>query len=196
MRPAALGGLFLGLAVLITGCPAPRPELHGTLLESAMPVPDFALTSADGPVVKSDFHGRFTALVFGFTHCPVICPTTLARLARSMEDLGPEAREIQVVMITVDPERDTPQRMKEYTGAFAPEFVGLTGGTEEIAEVAAAFGIFHTVSSEPAPTGGGYLVDHTTSVTVLDREGRARLLWAFGTETEHMTSDLRQLIGS
>ena len=66
----------------------------------------------------------------------------------------------------------------------------------EIADVAAAFGVFHARSEEPAPTSGGYLVDHTTSVTVLDREGRARLLWAFGTDTEYLASDLRQLIGS
>ena len=161
-----------------------------------MAVPDFTLTSADGPVAKSDFRGRFAVMVFGFTRCPAICPTTLARLASALEELGPGGQEIQVVMVTVDPERDTPERIREYTRAFAPGFLGLTGTVEEITEVAAAFGIFHARSEEPAPTSGGYLVDHTTSVTVLDRDGAARLVWAFGTETEHMASDLRQLIGS
>ena len=186
--------LVLGLIGALAACAGPRPALHGTLLEPAMPVPDFQLASVDGPVARSDFQGKITVLVFGFTHCPVICPTTLARLARSMEELGPGAEEIQVVMITIDPERDTPKRMKEYTSAFAPAFLGLTGTREQITEVAAAFGIFHARSTEPTPTSGDYQVDHTTSVTVLDREGNARLIWAFGTETEHLTSDLRQLI--
>ena len=195
-RARALFALALALALPIAGCSDPRPELHGTLLEPAMPVPDFTLTSADGPVTRSDFEGRLAVLVFGFTHCPVICPTTLARVARALEDLGPESEQIQVVMITVDPERDTPERVKEYAGAFAPDFLGLTGTTEEIADVAAAFGIFHARSAEPAPTAGGYLVDHTTTVTVLDREGKARLLWAYDTETEKLASDLRYLLGT
>ena len=179
----------------VAGCGDAPPAFHGTLLEPPMPVPDFTLASADGPVAKSDLRGRLAVLVFGFTHCPMICPTTLARAASALEALGPGAQEVEVVMITVDPERDTPERMQEYAGAFSPDFLGLTGTQEEIADVAAAFGVFHGRSEEPAPTAGGYLVDHTTSVTVLDREGRARLMWAFGTETEHMVSDLRQLIG-
>ncbi len=161
-----------------------------------MPVADFTLTSTDGSVAKKDLGGRLTVVVFGFTHCPAICPTSLARLARSLDELGPEAQQVQVVMITVDPERDTAQRMEEYVSAFAPGFLGLTGTAEQLAEVAAAFGIFHARSSEPAPTPEDYLVDHTTTLTVLDRKGQARLLWAFGTEIEHMTSDLRYLLRS
>ena len=186
--------LALTLAASLAGCSGPRPAIHGTLLEPPMAVPDFELASAGGRVAKRDLEGRLVVLVFGFTHCPAICPTTLARLARAMEELGPEAEEVRVVMITVDPERDTPQRMEEYATAFDPGFLGLTGSAEEIAEVAAAYGIFHARSADPE-ADGGYQVDHTTTITVLDRDGRARLLWAFGTEARDMASDLRHLIG-
>lgn len=158
-----------------------------------MPVPEFTLTSVDGPVAKSDLEGRLVVLVFGFTHCPVICPTSLARLARGLEEFGPGAEEVQVVLITVDPERDTPERVQEYATAFAPDFLGLTGSAEEIAAVAAGFGIYHARTEDPEG-GEDYEVDHTSTITVLDREGRARLVWAFGTETQHMVSDLRRLL--
>jgi len=183
---------ILLLAVLLSGCSIERPELHGTLIEPAMAAPDFELTSADGPVRKSDFEGRLVVLSFGYTHCPDVCPTTLARLGRAMELLGPAAEEVQVLLITVDPERDGAEKVSAYARAFDPSFIGLSGTAEEVGRVAADFGIFHAKAEGSAATG--YLVDHTATVTVLDRDGDTRLLWSFDVTPEEIAADLRYLV--
>lgn len=198
LRTLLVIGMLLTLtaltaALIVLGRAGSRPQLHGTFIDPAMAASDFELAAAGGPVRKSDFRGRLVVLFFGYTHCPDVCPTTMAQLARAMEMLGPDAREVQVVMVSVDPGRDTPQRMAEYAGAFATSFVGLTGTAAEIDRVAAAFGIYHARAEGSAETG--YLVDHTATVTVLDRDGNVRLLWSFGTDAEQMAADLRYLLG-
>src|SRR5690606_23946565 len=191
------------------------PQYHGTLLDPPLPAHDFTLQSADGPVRLEDLRGDYVAVFFGSTSGPDVCPMTRARLATALRALGPDAQGMRVVMITVDPERDTPERLAQYTAAFGPEFIGLTGTPDEIASVAARFGIFYArAGAEPAgatatadePAGGaeaaggaaetaaGYLVDHSATVTVLDPEGRPRLIWSPTLGAEELAEDMRTLL--
>lgn len=183
--------LALVLAMALAAC-GPRHEPAGTLLDPPMQAPDFTLESVDGPVTKADFEGQLTVLFFGFTACPDVCPDTLARLRQARAQLPPaQAEQVQVVFISVDPERDTPRRAMDYARAFDPSFVGLTGSPEQIAAVAAGYGIYYG----RADLGDGdYTIDHTASTLVLDRNGNTVLIWPYGTDHEAMAADLRFLL--
>lgn len=167
----------------------------GTLVEPTFPAKDFTLQSADGDVSLSDFRGRHVVLFFGYTSCPDVCPMTLARVTAAARAVGPEAEEeVQVVLITVDPERDSPARMAEYTRAFGPNVIGLSGSPEDIASVASAYGIHYAKAEGSSETG--YLVDHSATVTVIDREGGVRLLWSPMHGVDELESDIRALLRS
>ena len=185
-----LAAILIGLAIYVTK--ARPPALHGTYIEPPLPASDFELVSAGGAVRKSDYAGRFVVLFFGYTMCPDVCPTTMSRLRRAIELLEGDADEVQVLMVSVDPERDTPENVSSYARAFNRVFVGLTGTTEQIDRVAADYGIFHARAEGSIDTG--YLVDHTAAVMVLDRDGNTRLIWSFETTPEEMASDLRYLV--
>jgi protein SCO1/2 len=193
-------GLTLGLLVvagylLVRGSGGPPPDLAGTPLQPPMAAPDFTLESADGPVSRADLEGKAVVLFFGYTYCPDVCPLTLARLAQALDLLEEEvAEEVQVVMISVDPGRDSPERVEAYAENFDPSFLGLTGEPEAVREVAGAYGIFHGRGDDVE--GGGYLVDHSATVTVLDPDGRIRLLWPYDVPPEALASDLRWVVGS
>jgi protein SCO1 len=131
-------------------------------------------------------------LYYGYTFCPDVCPTTLAEVTKAVQALGKKAEDVQVLMITVDPERDTPERLAEYMAFFNPSFVGLSGTPDQIAEAATPFGIYY--QKHEGTSASGYLVDHTATVNVLDREGRMRLVWPFGTEGDAMAADLKQML--
>jgi protein SCO1/2 len=191
MRRTSAVVLFVAL-LLLAGCGEPRPELNGTLLTPPMPADDFTLTSANGPVQASDFAGKLVVLAFGYASCPDVCPMTMQRLARAMERLGPAADDVQVLLVTVDPERDTPERLGAYVSTFDSTFVGLSGTTAEIDAVTSSFGIFYDRAE--TTSASGYLVDHSSVVTVLNREGDAWLLWPFNTTPEAMAADLDYLI--
>jgi protein SCO1/2 len=162
-----------------------------------MPAHDVVLTGPEGPVRLSDFAGDLVVLNFGYTSCPDVCPATLATLARAKRLLGEAGEDVQVVFVSVDPERDRPQRASDYAATFDSSFVGLSGSPEEIADAASAYGVFYEKAGggtdSTAVSEAGYLVDHTATVFVLDPEGRARLLWSFGTDAEAMAADLRTL---
>jgi len=166
---------------------------HGLLLEPATPVADFALTGPEGrPVRLSDFRGKVTVLYFGYTYCPDVCPTTLAELARALQRVGRRADQVQVIMITVDPERDTPEILARYLAHFDARFLGLSGTAAEIAAAATPLGIYFAKHEGTAATG--YLVDHTATVAVIDRDGYLRLVFPFGTPGEDIASDLIHLL--
>jgi protein SCO1 len=178
------------LALLLTGCT--RYEPHGTLLDPPMNAPEFVLTSADGAVAKSDFQGQLVVLSFGFTRCPDVCPDTVSRLARAVRQLDPEqAQQVQVVVVSVDPWRDSPERIHTYAQAFHPTFVGVSGTPEEIAAVAAGYGIFFERAELDS---GDYTVDHTAATTVLNRRGETVLIWPYGTDADAIADDLRFLL--
>jgi len=132
-------------------------------------------------------------LYFGYTYCPDVCPTTLSTLRQALAELEPEEKtQVQVLMVTVDPARDSAQVLADYLSHFDPSFLGLTGTEEEIAAATEAASIFY--QKEPGSVESGYLVDHTATVSVLDKQGRLRLLYSFGTPAEDIASDLEHLL--
>lgn len=127
---------------------------------------DFALLDTAGRTVSwREIGGRRQLVFFGFTHCPEVCPTTLTNASRALEDLGAAAAGMRVVLISVDPERDTSAALGDYVGRFGPQVVGFTGDAAGIDAAAAAFGVFH--EKMPAPAGGDYMVNHTASLFLL-----------------------------
>lgn len=188
---SALVGLFLALGFVLLGRGQPA-SWHGTHLSPPMPAAEFTLHSADGPVSVSDFRGRAVALFFGYTSCPDVCPTTLLRLSSALEALGEKRADVQVVFVSVDPERDSPERASRYARAVDPSFVGLSGSPEEIADVAAEYGIYYAKAEGSDATG--YLVDHSATITVLNRDGRVELLWSPTVTAEQMAQDLDTML--
>jgi protein SCO1/2 len=183
--------LLAVLLMLLTGC---QPyEYHGLYLDSPMSVPAVTLTSQNGqPASLADFRDKLVLVYFGYTFCPDVCPTTLGVVDKAFDLLGDKADQVQMVMVSVDPERDTPEVLANYLSNFNPSFVGLTGSPDQIASAAMPFGVFYEKHEGSAATG--YLVDHTASVMVLDREGRMRLVLPFETPAEDIAADLRQLL--
>lgn len=151
---------------------APRPELAGTALQNPPVVGDALLVDPDGREVtlrEAAGGARVTLVFFGFTRCPDVCPITMARLAKVYRDVG-EPDDVQVVMITVDPEHDTPAVVGPYAAAFHPSFVGLSGSNAQVAQAARAFYVGY------ADVGGGQFT-HTEVVAVVDRDGRLRYVY-------------------
>jgi len=125
------------------------------------------------PRTRDDFKGHVSVVDFGFTHCPDLCPTTLANLAQVLDKLGAERDRAQVDFVTVDPERDTPGVLREYLSGFGPNFVGLTGTPASIRKAAQTFKVFF--QKRPLP-GGDYTMDHSALIYILDPQGRVRLM--------------------
>lgn len=172
-----------------------RPhQFHGRVIQSPEPAPDFELTGPGGRRVRlSDFRGKVVLLFFGYTFCPDVCPTTMRHLGEAMRLLPPDkAEQVQVIMISVDPERDTPERINEYVRHFHPSFIGLTGTPDEIAQVATLYGIFYQKEEGTAATG--YLVTHTATVTLINKEGYIKLVFPFGTTPEQFAADIAYIL--
>jgi protein SCO1/2 len=154
---------------------------------------NFALTNTHGERMQlAELRGKYLLLFFGYTYCPDVCPTTLADLSRAVQALGAKAEQVQVIMVSVDPERDTPQRLGAHLAAFDPSFIGLTGTPEQVSALATAFGIFYE-KHEGSPATS-YLVDHTASVTLVDPEGYVRMLFPFNTSGQGIAADLLPLL--
>lgn len=139
----------------------------------------------------ADYRGKVTVLFFGFVQCPDVCPVTLAELAKVAKDLGPDAARLQVLFVTVDPERDTQEVLQQYVPAFNPSFVGLRGDAEATARVAKEFKIYFQKKSLDK---GGYTVDHSAGSYILDQEGRLRLFAQYGTGAAALLNDIRLLL--
>jgi protein SCO1/2 len=157
--------LLILLAAALAGCSEQRVE---------PPAPkggDFVLRAAGGPVDTKILHGKVLLIYFGYTHCPDVCPASLAAGAQALNTLSAEERaKVRLIMVSVDPERDTPERLKEYAAYFHPEMIGVTGTAEEIAAVARAYGAGYI--RQPAKPDGSYAVDHTTRTYVVAPDGR------------------------
>lgn len=175
--------------------PAPGlQERQAFRLQPPAPAHDFVLTDQHGrPFQLSAQKGHPVLLFFGYTHCPDVCPTTLVTFKSVKELLGERARDVRFVFITVDPERDTPERLREHVGYYDPDFVALWGPPKEIDSVRAAYGIVATrEQQEGAP--GGYWIVHTAASLLVDPQGRLSALYPFGTSAEEIAADLRQLL--
>jgi protein SCO1/2 len=138
-----------------------------------------------------DFKGKVVVLFFGFTHCPDACPTTLSELSTVARELGPDAERLQVLVVTVDPERDTPEVLRQYVPSFDPGFLGLYGTPEETSAAAKEFKVFFQKQPQ---AGGSYSVDHSAGTFVLDKEGRLRLFGQYGVGAKALLHDIRLLL--
>lgn len=185
---AALFGVLVALVVVPRLVDEPH-EFAGTLLSNPEQAPEFTLTGDSGEAVSLEsYRGKVVLMYFGYTFCPDICPASLAELADAMELLGDRADDVQVVMVSVDPARDTPDVLAEYMDHFDPRFAGLTGTDAEIAGVADSYGVFYEAQEGTAATG--YLVDHLASVIVIDGDGRWVEVLSYGTTSEQIAGDV------
>jgi protein SCO1/2 len=184
--------LGLGVVYLVYSLTNVQPGYRGVSIDPPHPASDFTLQSDQGEVHLSDFRGKVVLLYFGYTFCPDVCPTTLAKISQALSNLGNDASKVQTVFISVDPERDTPQILGRYSRAFHPDFIGATSTSEDIAVVAKQYGIYY--EKKPATSGAGYSVDHTAVVWVIDPLGNLRLEWPYGFDTPDMVSDLKALL--
>ena len=183
---ALLSGLLLG------ACGS--PSFRGSAVEPPVPVPEFELVDEHGqPFRLSDQRGRVVLLFFGYTSCPDVCPTTLATWRRVHEALGEDAQQVRFVFVTVDPERDTPERLALHVDAFQPDFVGLTGPQEDLEAVYQVFDVFYEKDTS-SQSALGYLVSHTATTFVVDPSGQWRLRETYGTLVEDLVYDIRQLL--
>ncbi|MEA2003077.1 MAG: SCO family protein [Actinomycetota bacterium] len=185
---AALFGVVVALFVVPRLAAEPH-EFTGTVLSFPEEAPQFTLTADTGEPMGIDaFRGKVVLLYFGYTFCPDICPASLAELADAIEVLGDDGDMVQVVMVSVDPARDTPEVLGTYVDHFDPSFVGMTGTDAEIADVAARYNIFYEAQEGSAATG--YLVDHWSGVMVIDPDGKLVELLSFGTSGELIAADV------
>jgi len=170
------------------------PELHGVVLQSPDKTTDFTLTASTGESMSlSDLEGKFVLLFFGYTFCPDVCPTTLADMSKMADALGDKKMEdVEVVFISVDPERDTPERMDGYLDFFDERFLGMTGTLEDIIAAGTQFGVFFERHEGTPATG--YLVDHTSTVTLIDPDGYVRMVFPYGTAGEDIAADVEYMM--
>jgi protein SCO1/2 len=153
----------------------------------------FSLTDHNGkPRTLADFKGKVVVVFFGFTQCPDVCPTTMAEMAGVMKELGPKADQVQVLFITVDPERDTRELLAQYVPAFDKRFLGLYGDAAQTAAVAKEFKVFYAKVPGKAP--GSYSMDHTAGSYVFDKDGKVRLFLRHGQGPGPIVHDLKQLL--
>jgi protein SCO1/2 len=186
--------VIAAVLLLALPCAAAESPFRTGVLEPPSLAPDFTLRTHEGKVVRlHDWRGNVILLYFGYTSCPDVCPTTLAEFAQVKKQLGPAAQRLRVALVTVDPERDTPNRLRTYTRAFDPTFLGLTGPKDSLAKVWKAYGVY--VQSHRVPGSlVGYVVDHSATTFVIDANGNLRLAIPFGTSVEDIRHDLQLLL--
>lgn len=169
----------------------PQPKYHGIDLTGAAYATDFRLYDPDGQErTLADFRGNAVLIFFGFTQCPDVCPTALARAVEVKQLLGVDGERLQTLFITIDPERDTPEVLKAYTAAFDPSFIGLSGDMQRIAEVAKDFKVYY----KKVPTGASYTMDHTSLSYVYDAQGKLRLALRHQQTAQEFADDIRMLL--
>ena len=186
-----LAALLILLA--LGACGMPQPLFKNSDITGSDCCRDFRLTDQNGKTrTLADFRGEVVVMFFGYTQCPDVCPTTLAELKAARQQLGPEARRVQVLFVTLDPERDTPELLANYMAAFDPSFLALYGDAATTARTAKAFRVFY--QKHPGPTPGSYTLDHTAGSYVFDAQGRVRLFARYGDGGANLAADLRSLL--
>jgi len=185
--------LMLLLVAMLAACgeqKLPSP-FHASDISFRFEQTDFHLTDHNDKLrTLADFRGKVVALFFGYTHCPDVCPTTLADLAQAMRILGKDAERVQVLFVTVDPERDNPELLGQYVPAFDPAFIALYGDEQATQKIASTF----AVTYQKQQTTSGYSVDHSAGTFLIDPKGRVRLLAPYGQRSEWLAEDIRLLL--
>ena len=193
-----LGVRILGaalFAVSLSACSPTAPTFQGADVTGVSFGRDFHLTDHTGmPRSLADFRGKAVVIFFGYTQCPDYCPTTMSELAAAMTKLGSDAARVQVLFITVDPERDTRELLAQYVPAFNPTFLGLYGDAAATAATAKEFKVLY--QKEPGPTPGTYTMDHSAGTFVYDPQGRLRVFEAYGKGPDVLAHDIRAVLAS
>jgi protein SCO1/2 len=189
-----LGGLVLiGVVIAVTVFFPKVESFRGTLYDPALPAAEIELTQGNGSNFRlSEMRGDVVLLYFGYTFCPDVCPTTLSELNRVIEGMGLDGERVQVVMVTVDPERDTLEKLREHVAIFNPKFIGLSGPLEELEKVWNDYGVYREEEQMPN-SATGYLVNHTARVYLIDQDGNLRLSYSYGTPPDDIVHDLKIL---
>lgn len=173
-RVVLRAAVAVSVMALAAGCGPSRPSFQGSDISGTNLGRGLRLTDHNGQLrTIDDFKGKVVVAFFGFAQCPDVCPTALAELAQVMKNLGPDADKVQVLMITVDPERDTQEVLKQYVTAFDPRFLGLRGDAQALKQTADSFKAYY---ARAAGSSANYSMDHTAAFYILDQEGSARVL--------------------
>lgn len=169
-----------------------RPEtMRAGAFNPPHAAPDFSLRGSDGSeVTLARYRGKVVLLTFGFTYCAAVCPTTLATLARTRSQLGKAADSVQVIFVTVDPERDNATQLRDYVTAFDPSFIGATGTADALADVRGKYGVTATKDG----TGSDYAMAHTSSIFLIDRAGKLRAMMPYGRDSADFVHDAQLLL--
>jgi protein SCO1 len=191
--------IALGCALsLLAGCDrlaSSKTPFKGVDVTGAPMGGELRLTDHNGkPRSLADFRGKVVVVNFGYTQCPDVCPTTLADLSSAVKKLGADASSVQVLFVTVDPKRDTPELLRQYVPAFNPDFLGLYGDAAATLKATKDFKVF--AQERAGKTGESYTVDHTAQSFAFDRNGKLRLVLGYGMTPDAMASDLRLLLNS
>jgi protein SCO1/2 len=195
MRGRLLCVALMVLAGLVAACSQPAaPKFQSTDITGANFGKVLALADHTGkPRTLADFQGKVVVVFFGFTQCPDVCPTTLAEMAKVVNELGTDGTRVQVLFVSVDPERDTRELLRQYVTAFHPSFLGMVGDAEATARTAKEFKVY--VQKQPAKNGG-YSVDHSAGTFIIDPQGRLRLFVQHGAAAQVLLNDIRLLLKS
>ncbi|GFE83359.1 electron transporter SenC [Steroidobacter agaridevorans] len=186
-----VAGSLLALLFAMVAVAADRPTLKAGVFEPPRAAPELSLeASSGGKLSLANYRGKVILMGFGFTSCPEVCPTTLATLAQARKRLGPQADQLQVVYVTVDPERDSAERMRAYLGGFDPSFVGGTGTPAQLAAVRNNYGVM----AERKSLGNSYTVAHSSSVYLIDQKGLLRGMMPYGRLPDDFVHDVRALL--
>ncbi|BBP04395.1 photosynthetic protein synthase I [Sulfuriferula plumbiphila] len=178
----------------LTACQQQEPWALDNIT-GLMPKLEFGLTNDTGQAVTAAaYHGKLVLLYFGYTHCPDVCPTTLATLAQAVRGLGADADKVRVLFVTVDPVRDTTQVLRRYATAFGPEFIGLRGNDDALDALTRRYRVVY--SRDKPDAQGNYAVNHSSAVFIFDNSGKARLLGSSSSKAPEITQDLRRLLAS
>jgi protein SCO1/2 len=184
--------LALLAALLLAACDG-APKFNSVDITGANYARELALTDHTGSRrTLADYRGKVVVVFFGYAQCPDICPTTLSDMAQVKRKLGADGERLQVLFVTVDPERDTPTVLAQYVPSFDPTFVGLHGSADDIAKAAKEFKVFY--QKVPGKTPTSYTIDHTAGSYVFDKEGRVRLFVKHGQSVDEIAADLKRLL--
>jgi protein SCO1/2 len=183
------------VAALAVGCSRPTKPFNSVDISGVDYAREFELPDVDGRMrTLSEFKGKVVVVFFGFTHCPDVCPTTLAELTEVKRSIGKDGERVQGVLVTIDPERDTPQLLKTYAASFDPTTVALRGSQAQTQAVAKEFKVLY--AKVPSKSGSGYSMDHTAGSYVFDTHGRPRLFTRYGSGPKALAEDIKRLLES
>ena len=191
-RSSAIVAMMSAALLALSACAPPPPPFHASEVSGIAYGKDIGIADTRGQIRRvEDFKGQITLVFFGFTRCPDVCPSTLMRLRQVRDALGPDADKLQVLLVSVDPERDTPDRLEAYVKNFDPSFIGLRPEPAELEKVIKAF---HAIAVKvPTADGKDYTVDHSATLYVYDRRNQLRLIAQPDIAIEAFASDLRRL---